>query len=120
LRFQVATNNDNATWSFIGPDGTAGTYYTVPGTTMSASHNGSRYVRYRAYLSTSDVNFTPSLSNVNLNYVSGCNTPGQVVFPGLTSANNYALDVSAAGFSNFTVSGLNISGNQTLEVLMAP
>lgn len=120
LRFQVASNGDNATWNFIGPDGTAATYYTVPSTSLNSIHNGDRYVRYKAYLETNDNAFTPNLSNVKINYVSGCNTPGQVVFTGLNSGNNYDLAVSMSGYSNYTANNLNINGNQVLEVLMAP
>jgi prepilin-type N-terminal cleavage/methylation domain-containing protein len=120
LKFQVASNSDNTTWDFKGPDGTSGTYYTVPGTSLHSSHNGDRYIRYRAYLETSDGTFTPVLSNVNVNYVSGCNTPGQVVFPGLSSGNNYDLAVTMPGYQNYTANSLNINGNQVLEVLMTP
>lgn len=120
LRFQVASNNDNATWNFIGPDGTAATYYTVPGTSLHSSHNGNRYIRYQAYLETTDGTFTPVLSNVNVNYVSGCNTPGQVVFTGLQAGNNYDLSITMPGYQNYSANNLNINGNQVLEVLMAP
>ena len=120
LKFQVASNNDNLTWNFIGPDGTAATYYTVSGTSVHASHSSTRYIRYRAFMETTDSSFTPNLTNVNINYISGCNTPGQVIFPSLAAGNNYDLDVSGVGYSNYSVSGLNISGNQTLEVLMTP
>ena len=50
VKFQIATNNDNATWNFIGPDGTSGTYYTTPGASISSANNNNRYVRYRAFL----------------------------------------------------------------------
>ena len=63
---------------------------------------------------------TPVLSNINLNYVSGCYTPGQSMFPNLTAGNNYDLEVSLAGYSSQTINNLNINGNQLLEVLMSP
>lgn len=120
LSFQIATNNDNTTWDYKGPDGTSGTYYTVPGTTINSVHNGDRYIRYKAFLNTSNTSFTPYLSNININYVSGCNTPGQVIFPGLTAGSGYSADVTMTGYQNYSVSSLNISGKQTLEVLMSP
>ncbi|MEI6660316.1 MAG: carboxypeptidase regulatory-like domain-containing protein [bacterium] len=117
VKFQVATNNDNLTWNYIGPGG-AGTYYTSPNTTINASNNGNRYVRYKAYLTTTDLSKNPTITSVGLNYVSGCFTPGQVIFPGITSNANYKVDVNAPGYTTKTVSSLNISGYQTLQVLL--
>lgn len=120
LKFQVASNNDNATWNFIGPDGTNATYYSVPGTSLHSSHNGDQYIRYQAFLETTDPSTTPVLTSFVLNYVSGCFTPGQAIFPGLSAGNNYDLSVILTGYQNFNLSGLNISGNQVLEVLLTP
>ena len=50
LKFQIATNNDNATWSYVGPDGTNATYYTTPNSSIASANDNSRYLRYRAYL----------------------------------------------------------------------
>lgn len=125
VKFQVATNNDDATWNFTGPDGTGGTYYTTPGTTISAVNNNNQYIRYRAYLSTTDTTKNPTITSVGINYVSGCFTPGQVIFPGLTASpqpsqtpGTYGVTVSMAGYSTKTISGLNIKGYQTLQVLL--
>lgn len=120
LMFQIASNNDNTTWDYVGPDGTAGTYYTVSGNTISSAHNNNRYVRYKVYLATTDDKKTPVLTSVNLNYVSGCFTPGQVWFEGLTAGNNYDLDISLPGYATEIINSLNITGNQVIEVLMGP
>ncbi|MCC7355995.1 MAG: prepilin-type N-terminal cleavage/methylation domain-containing protein [Candidatus Doudnabacteria bacterium] len=120
VKFQVASNNDNLTWNFIGPDGTAGTYYSTPGTTLHASHASTQYIRYKAFLSTTDDSITPVLSNVGINYVSGCNTPGQVIFPGLTADNDYELEISLTGYTTQTVDPLTISGNQAHEIFLSP
>lgn len=64
LRFQVATNNDNATWDYIGPDGTVNSYYTTSGTQLHSSHNNNQYIRYKAYLQTADGGFTPTVYDV--------------------------------------------------------
>jgi hypothetical protein len=120
LKFQIATNNDNATWNYKGPDGTASTYYTVPGSNIAAVHNGDRYIRYRAYLSTTDDKYTPILTGLAINYVSGCFTPGQISFTGLTAGNNYDLTVSLAGYADEIINNLSIFGNQLIEVLMTP
>jgi type II secretory pathway pseudopilin PulG len=120
MRLQIATNNDNATWDYKGPDGTAATFYTVAGTNIAPVHNNDRYVRYKVFLDTTDNNETPVLTNLGLNYIAGCFTPGQVSFPGLTAGSDYTLTVSLAGYQNFIADHLTISGNQSLEVLMSP
>lgn len=121
LRFQIATSNDPAgPWAYTGPDGTASTYYTVSGSTISSVHDDSRYIRYKAYLSTTNNKRTPVLTSLLLNYVSGCFTPGQVLFENLTSGNNYDLDITLTGYQVFTETNLTIDGNTVYEVLMSP
>ncbi len=68
LKFQVATNNDSATWNFKGPDGTSSTYYTTSGTTIWTGNNIARYIKYKAYLSTTNTAVTPILSDVSITY----------------------------------------------------
>ena len=120
LKFQVAANNDNATWNYVGPDGTAGTFFTTPGSDIGSSLDNKRYIRYKAYFSTTSGSKTPTLTSLNLNYISGCPIPGQVIFTALASGNDYNLDVSLAGYSTKSVSSLNISGNQIIEILVSP
>jgi len=117
VRFQIATNNDNITWNFTGPDGTSNSYYTTSGTTINSENNNKRYIRYKAYLSTNDTTKNPTVTSVNINYVSGCFTPGQVIFPGLSASNSYQIEVSNPGYLTTTISNLNVSGYQVLEVL---
>ncbi|MDP3986332.1 MAG: prepilin-type N-terminal cleavage/methylation domain-containing protein [Candidatus Veblenbacteria bacterium] len=103
IRFQIATNNDNTTWNFQGPDGTDSTYYMVTGETISAAHNGDRYLRYKLFLSTEDDGHTPNLADVAITFVSSCIPPGQAFFTGLTSA-TYDLEVSLTGYEISTTS----------------
>jgi type II secretory pathway pseudopilin PulG len=120
VKFQIATNNDGTTWNYKGPDGTNATYYTTPGTTMSTVHDSDRYVRYKMFLTTSNPAVTPVVTSVSLNYVSGCPTPGQVMFPGLSAGSNYDLETSLSGYQTKVDSSLNINGNQAWEVLLTP
>jgi len=120
LKFQLASNNDKTTWNYKGPDGTAATFYSVSGTSINPIHNHDRYIRYKVFESTTDTRVTPVLTSININYVAGCFTPGQAIFPDLTAGNNYSLDVSLAGYQTVNIPSLDISGNQTLEVLMSP
>lgn len=118
LRFQVAANNDNATWNYTGPDGTSATYYTVSGSNLHTSLDGNRYVRYKVFLATTNNKRTPILTTIGLNYVSGCFSPGQSMFSNLTAGNNYTIEVSMAGYQTYAVSGTQVGGNQVLEVLL--
>ena len=124
IKFQIATNNDNETWNFIGPDGAANTYYTTPGNTISASNNNARYVRYKVFLLTEDPEKTPVLTSVSLNYISGCHAPGQAMFPGLESTDpenpqdRYQVTVAKDGYQTEIISDLFIEGYNLLEVLL--
>jgi uncharacterized repeat protein (TIGR01451 family) len=66
LRFQVA-GSDAATgpFAFVGPDGTAATFFTTSGASLS-QFDGKRYLKYVAYLSTTDSAVTPSLGDVTV------------------------------------------------------
>jgi len=120
VMFQVAANNDNSTWNYIGPDGTSGSYFTTPGSDMGSALDSNRYFRYKAYLQTNDPSKTPDLTSVNVNFVTGCFTPGQVIFANLAGG-SYAVSVSLAGYSPQNNIPLNISGPQApLQVLMSP
>lgn len=70
---QVSGSCTNATYTYVGPDGTAGTYFpstggAIPLSGISGFENPARCVRYKAYLSTTDFNVTPSLLDVSVNY----------------------------------------------------
>jgi len=68
IKFQVATNNDSATWVFKGPDSTAGTYYTSSGGPIWYGHYTDRYIKYKAFFDTTDTSQTPVLHDVSINY----------------------------------------------------
>jgi prepilin-type N-terminal cleavage/methylation domain-containing protein len=119
IKFQIATSNDasTSTWNFIGPDGTSATYYNTPQTTINSP--SARYIRYKTYLSTTDNTKTPVLTNININYVSGCFTPGQTIFSGLEKANDYQTTISLSGYTTQIIDPSNIDGNKTLEILLS-
>ena len=58
------------------------------------------------------------LSNVTVNYVSGCFSPGQAMFAGLTSGSNYKAVVNLAGYQPQTITGLTVGGYNVLQVLL--
>lgn len=113
VRVQIATNNDNTTWNFVGPDGTAGTYFDSSNQNINASHNGDRYIRYRLYLSTLDQLFTPTISDISFTYSSSCIPPGQVSFSALPSG-TYTIDVAKDGYQSVSRS-VDIVNNWTKE-----
>jgi len=72
LEFQLRTSDtqDNlATATWVGPDGTNGTYYTTPETFIitDPAASGSRWIQWRGYFY-SDGLVTPTLRSVNINY----------------------------------------------------
>jgi serine protease len=68
VRFQAAASNSYAgPYVFIGPDGTSSTYFDVSGASLDQLA-GMRYLRYRAYLATSDPAVTPTLHSVTVCY----------------------------------------------------
>lgn len=67
LRLQIAINSDNSTWVYVGPDGTPSTYYVTSGSIPINLING-RYIRYKAYFTTTNSTQTPTLNDVSINY----------------------------------------------------
>ncbi|HWT55735.1 MAG TPA: hypothetical protein VN031_01735 [Candidatus Microsaccharimonas sp.] len=67
LQFQIAANNVGSGWSYVGPDGTASTYYTSSGK-IPLSLVSNRYFRYKAYLTTTNGQVSPKIDDVEVNY----------------------------------------------------
>ncbi len=109
VRLHIASGNDQATttWNFLGPDGTAGSYYTTSNSNINAVHNGDRFIRYKVFLQTASPTVTPTISDVSFTFTSQCTPPGQVVFGGLLSG-TYNLTVSKTGYQTATVEDINI------------
>ena len=86
LRFQAAaSNNANGPFTFVGPDGTAGTFFTS-GASL-AQFNGNRYLKYQALLTTSSSSVTPAIHDVTICFNNTQSTTatldsGSVTFPG--------------------------------------
>ncbi|OGY98070.1 MAG: hypothetical protein A3A43_03110 [Candidatus Liptonbacteria bacterium RIFCSPLOWO2_01_FULL_56_20] len=118
VKVQLAANNDNATWNFIGPDGTSGTYYTNPSSTI-VGLNGNRYLRYKVFLSTESDAVTPRFDSVTFEFNSVCVPQFQVLFSGL-SPDTYLATVAAAGYAQGTSSIAVVSGSEQASVLLAP
>jgi hypothetical protein len=69
VKFQVAASDSSfGTTNFVGPDGTANTFFTTNGASLSR-FDGFRYLRYKAFLTTTSGSATPSLSSVSVCFV---------------------------------------------------
>lgn len=108
LKFQIATNNDNATWDFLGPDGTVNTFYTESGAVISSANDNTRYLRYKVFLHTNDIAYTPFLDSVKIDFSSSCAPSGQAFFNGLDTG-IYTLNVSKGGYQPFSDSNITVS-----------
>jgi prepilin-type N-terminal cleavage/methylation domain-containing protein len=114
LRFQLAgldTVTATSTWSYVGPSGTAATYFTSPGEGIPSALNGKRYYRYKAFLSTAKTKYAPTVSDVLLTYTLGCAPAGQTFFSGLAASNAYTLTVSAPGYQTKTLSSQSVQAD---------
>jgi hypothetical protein len=99
ISFQVAADNNNATWNFIGPDGTASSYFTSTSSSLPASLSGNRYVRYEVFMRTQDPNTSPALTSVTFAFSANCVPPAQTLFTGLPQG-SYSVNVSALNYNN--------------------
>jgi hypothetical protein len=98
IKFQIATNNDNLTWNFVGPDGTNNTYFESQEFIIPSFLDNKRYLRYKMFLITNDPTITPILDNVDISFSSSCFSKGQVLFQNLKPG-NYNLEVTKPGYS---------------------
>ncbi|HZY45229.1 MAG TPA: hypothetical protein VFF70_10815, partial [Anaerolineae bacterium] len=65
LKFQAAASNSSTgPYTFVGPDGTANTYFTSGGSL--SQFDGLRYLKYTAYFTTTDSTATPTLADVTV------------------------------------------------------
>ena len=103
LKIQFATNSSStdSNWSYFGPDGTQNTYYTVPGGSINSVGNNKQYARYKAFFTTEVTTSTPKLSSIYFTYSSGCISPGQVLFQGL-SEGTYNITVTKSGYDSYS------------------
>lgn len=75
VKFQLASaSSSSGPWSYIGPDGTTGSYYTPSGPNAAekirqANHLNYRYLRYKMYLySDTGQTVTPNVTDVTISY----------------------------------------------------
>lgn len=69
----VSGSCSNATFQYVGPDGTSSTYFNATGGPIPLRSSGSflnpaRCFSYKSFLSTTDYNTTPTIQDVTINY----------------------------------------------------
>ncbi|MDD5040454.1 MAG: prepilin-type N-terminal cleavage/methylation domain-containing protein [Patescibacteria group bacterium] len=118
VRFQIATNSDNSTWTYVGPDGTSATYFEGAAGDVHSSHDGNRYLRYKMFLSTEDIYYTPTVTDIRIGYTLECLPPGQAYFSDMP-AGDYVLELHHPGYQDVNQT-IKVSGYTTVEVLLTP
>lgn len=119
VRMQIATNNNTTSWNFVGPDGSASSYYTSGISDISSVHNNQRFLRYKVFFDTADTSLTPNISSVSFTFTSSCVPSGQVVFNDLDSG-TYTVTVSRPGYVDSTIDVSVAGGWQQYDVLLTP
>lgn len=119
VQIQIASNDDNATWNFLGPDGTANTWYTPADSALHEAHSAARYLRYRVALQTQDTNFTPNLSEIAIGYSSACVPSGQAYFDDIGNG-SYTFTITKEGYAPYTENFNVQNGWQKLTIPLAP
>ena len=118
-KFQIATNNDNTTWEFYGPDGSTTTYYTLSGENINIMHNGDRYFKYKTFLSTASTSVTSLIADVQFTFTSECVPPGQIIFNNLSSG-DYTLTASRTSYQSFTNTVTMSTSSKQYEIILGP
>jgi hypothetical protein len=144
VKFQIAASNSaSGPFNFVGPNGTAATFFTTSGASL-AQFNGLRYLKYQGFLTSSSSSVTPTLTDVTVCFsntvptslvvssasgtyggtvnLSGTLTDGVSPLSGRTvsfslNGNNVGSAVTnasgVASLSNVTLSGINAGSYPT-------
>jgi hypothetical protein len=141
VQFQAAgSNSPSGPFNFVGPDGTANTFFTTSGASLG-QFNGFRYLQYNAFLSTTDTSSAPVLrdvtacySNVQLIATSLAADPASGAYGGTTNLSatltsggpglggksiNFVLDGSPVGSATTDASGVATLSNVSLGSIIA-
>lgn len=105
VNFQAAGSNSAiGPFNFVGPDGTAATFFTTSGASLS-QFNGLRYLRYKALLSTTVPANTPRLDDVSL-----CENVTQPTTTVVAASSATYGDATASLSATLTSTGVPLSG----------
>jgi hypothetical protein len=71
IKFQLRSSNTNSNLNqkqFIGPEGTASSFYSISPGIIWSGHGNDSWIQYKAYLSTSNIEDTPIIINISISY----------------------------------------------------
>ncbi len=117
IQFQAAgASSPNGPFNFVGPDGTPGTFFTTSGASI-AQFNGSRYLEYKAFLTSTNNTVTPTLNDVTVcfaNVACGASAPTITPTPAslcpLSTGNTASVPAGAINYSWAVTNGTITSG----------
>lgn len=122
LKFQVAaSNNSGGPFNFVGPDGTAGTFFTTSPASLAQFYNF-RYVEYKAFLASTNSAVTSTLNDATMcfNDVDCSGAPAITPSPAAVCANSTGNTASGpAGMNSYSWSITNgsITGGGTSQTV---
>jgi hypothetical protein len=120
LRFQAAgSNSANGPFNFVGPDGTAATFFTTSPASLDQFY-GLRYLQYKAFLSSTDTTVTPSVHDVTACFEDSDCSGGLSIFPAPAqvcpnSAGNTAITPSGGPSYSWSITNGTIVGSATSQ-----
>jgi hypothetical protein len=103
LQFQAAGSNSQfGPFNFVGPDGTGTTFFTTSGASLTPFY-GMRYLKYKAYLATTDSAATPTLNDVTACFDNvDCSSVVATITPAPTSVCDNSTGNTASGPAGMT------------------
>jgi prepilin-type N-terminal cleavage/methylation domain-containing protein len=119
LQFQLASSNNAAgPWLYVEPNGTPATFYTTSGGPIGTMHDGNRYLRYQVFMNTIAPAVTPLLTDVAINFASGCIPSGSAFWGTGLGTGTYSVTASKTGYTTATSSVTVGTGWQELKLLL--
>jgi hypothetical protein len=108
LRFQIAgSNNSGGPFNFIGPDGTAATFFTTSPASILNLVNGNRYLKYKAFFTTTDGAVSPTVSDVTVCFNEGPTATNGIIGGRITDSNGAAVSGAV----------VNLTGTQSRKTI---
>jgi len=104
LKFQLAgSNNVNGPFNFVGPDGTAATFFTTSPVQLSPQFYNFRFLEYKALLASTDGTVTPTLNDATACFNDvDCSSTVATITPSPTSVCASSTGNSASGPAGMT------------------
>ncbi len=111
LKFQLAGSNSvDGPFNFVGPDGTAATFFTTSPVQLSPQFYNFRFLEYKALLATTDSTVSPVLNDVTTCFNDvDCSTSVATITPSPTAVCASSIGNTASGPAGMTAYAWGIS-----------